>query len=218
MPISPAAGDRPGGAIAVTDRVAAGKRELRRRIRHERAARSDAARRQVAEAVRAVLLELGSLQRARCVAVYASVGGEPGTGPLRESLRVRGVDVLLPIVLGHGRLDWAADTGVTAPRGGLGGPEPTGPRLGAGAIAHADLVIVPALAVDTEGYRLGQGGGYYDRALPMTSPGTLCLALVHDEEVLDAAVEQVPREAHDVRICGIVTPSRWMLLDPDRRT
>jgi 5-formyltetrahydrofolate cyclo-ligase len=159
-----------------------------------------------------VALELPSIRRARCVALYGSRPDEPGTGPLREALRTRGTRVLLPVVADDKHLDWAEDTGdldVSAGSTGLALPEPTGPRLGFDALASADVVIVPALAVDVTGTRLGRGRGYYDRALQQVSPTALVLALVHDEEVLDADTP-VPSDPHDVAVHGAVTPTRWM--------
>ena len=79
---------------------------------------------------------------------------------------------------------------MAGPRGLL---QPPGPRLGVDAIRNATLVVVPALAVDRSGRRLGRGGGSYDRVLARLSAGVLTVALLNDEELLDA----VPAEAHD---------------------
>ena len=89
--------------------------------------------------------------------------------------------------------------------------EPGGPRLGKGAIATADVVIVPALAVDPRGGRLGQGGGSYDRALARTRDGTLVVALLHDDELL---AEAVPTAGHDRPVGAVVTPRRVVRFDP----
>ena len=62
---------------------------------------------------------------------------------------------------------------------------------------------------DTSGTRLGQGRGYYDRALQVLGDGVPVLALVHDEEVLDPTTP-VPRDPHDVAVHGAITPTRWM--------
>lgn len=107
---------------------------------------------------------------------------------------------LLPVLLDNGDLDWAAFDGdlEAAPGGFLA---PPGPRLGVDAIARADLVLVPALLVDRAGYRLGRGGGSYDRALPRASG--LTVALVDDHEL----VAHVPHEPHDVPVAAVATPS-----------
>ncbi len=188
------------------------KRDLRRRIRAERAERPQAVRAWLADLFARVMLENPEIALARTVGLYASMPTEPGTEPLRQALRATGAQVLLPVVLEDLSLDWAEDTGVTVPARKMGGPEPVGPRLGPSAVATLDVIIVPALAVDTLGHRLGQGAGCYDRALRELSPGVCVVAMVHDEELHDAAVEPVPTEPHDHPVHVAVTPSRWMHL------
>jgi 5-formyltetrahydrofolate cyclo-ligase len=195
----------------------AAKSAMRGRIRAERRSRSPREQQAVADRLAGVLLELPEIASASCVAGYASTGGEPGTGPLRAALRRFGVRVLLPVVLPDGVLDWAQDDGELRPSAGAGGPEPGGPRLGRSALREARVIIVPALAVDTLGNRLGQGGGYYDRALPQVDPAVPVLALVHDGEVLDAAVEPVPNDAQDQPVDAVVTPQRCLRLPRRRR-
>ncbi len=81
--------------------------------------------------------------------------------------------MLVPVVTGAAPLDWCEYVTRQPPqptrRGALGIDEPTGPRLGPAAIADADVVLVPALAVDRRGHRLGRGGGHYDRTLALLS-------------------------------------------------
>jgi 5-formyltetrahydrofolate cyclo-ligase len=131
---------------------------------------------------------------------------------LRESLAKAGVRVLLPVVLPDGVLDWTEDAGEAnqLPSRGIGGPEPIGPRLGPEAVREVDVMLIPALAVDTLGRRLGQGVGYYDRVLAMLSPAIPVIALVHEEEVLDAAVEPIPTEPHDLPVHAVATPRRCL--------
>jgi 5-formyltetrahydrofolate cyclo-ligase len=194
--------------------VNAAKRALRARIRAERRGRDPRLRQEEAEALAVTVLELPEVQAARCVTLYASTPSEPPTERARRALRRIGIRVLLPIVLPDGILEWAEDSGPLRPVTGLGGAEPTGPRLGIAAIAEADVVLAPALAVDTLGHRLGQGAGYYDRALPLIPPGVPVIALANVTEVLDAAVETVPTEAHDRRVDAVVTPRGCLRLDP----
>ena len=144
------------------------------------------------------------------VAAYLSAPDEPGTGPLIEALIANGLDVLVPVLRPDFDLDWGLmgrDSARLAPsqvagRGRLF--EPDGPRLGPGAISAAALVIVPALAVDRRGRRLGQGGGSYDRALGRVLAGIPIVALLFDDELLD----DVPVEAHDRAVNFAVTPTR----------
>ncbi|RST11048.1 5-formyltetrahydrofolate cyclo-ligase [Streptomyces sp. WAC05374] len=151
-------------------------------------------------------LNLPELRRARTVAAYVSVGSEPGTRALLDALRERGVRVLLPVLLEDNDLDWAAYEGaerlVRARRGLL---EPAGPRLGPEAVLEAGTVLLPGLAVDARGMRLGRGGGSYDRVLARIARGghdPALVVLLYANEV----VERVPEEPHDHPVHAVVTP------------
>ena len=101
------------------------------------------------------------------VCAHLPVGVEPSSPGCRR-LRSAGHDVLLPVVADRGGpLDWARYEG---PDGLVAGPfglwGSAGTRLGPDAVRHAGLVLLPALAADRSGVRLGQGGGFYDRTLP----------------------------------------------------
>jgi 5-formyltetrahydrofolate cyclo-ligase len=115
--------------------------------------------------------------------------------------------VILPLLQPDNDLDWAAYAGpdhlVAAGRGLL---EPVGRALGADAVATADAVIVPGLAVDRTGLRLGRGGGSYDRALGRVPVGTFTCVVLNDDEVLD----QVPAAPHDRRVSAAVTERRLL--------
>jgi 5-formyltetrahydrofolate cyclo-ligase len=202
----PAAGTEPDPAPAAV------KWALRRRLRAARRARSPQEQEQVAGGLTAVALEMPEVQAARCVALYASMTGEPGTAALREVLRRRGVRVLLPVVCPDFDLDWAEDDGATELVGKLAVPHPGGSRLGLDAVGEADVVLAPGLAVDTRGSRLGNGGGCYDRALRRVDARATIAVLLHDDELLDAAIEPIPLEPHDVLVPRVVTPSRWVIL------
>lgn len=149
------------------------------------------------------LPELQSLTRGNTVAAYVAHGREPETEPLLRALHLRGVRVLLPVVLGDLDLDWAVDEGDHVPGVGPGMPEPTGPRLGVDAIAQADVVVAPALAVDRHGRRLGQGGGSYDRALARRRPDAFVVVLLHDGEIWD---DDLPADELDQPVHAAVTP------------
>ena len=90
----------------------------------------------------------------------------------------------------------------------LGRPpaQPDGEARGAESLKEADLIVIPALAASADGTRLGQGGGWYDRALMHRSPGVPVVAVVFDDEVLEPGV--IPAEPHDVPVDAIVTPTR----------
>jgi 5-formyltetrahydrofolate cyclo-ligase len=157
------------------------------------------------QAVADLLHAAPEVRRAATVAAYVSVGREPGTGVLLDALVAAGKRVILPLLQPDNDLDWAvyagADDLVSAGRGLL---EPAGPPLGPDAIATADAVIVPGLAVDRTGLRLGRGGGSYDRALGRVPVGTFTCVVLNDAELLDA----VPAAAHDRRVTAAVTELR----------
>jgi 5-formyltetrahydrofolate cyclo-ligase len=136
------------------------------------------------------------------VAGYVPLPGEPGGAELPAVLASASRRLLLPVVQPDLDLDWAVYSGELAPAA-FGLREPPGPRLGPAAIAEAELVVVPALAVDRSGIRLGRGGGSYDRALARVGPGTLLVAALYDDELVDA----LPADPHDVRVHAIVSPA-----------
>lgn len=161
---------------------------------------------EVGEASRAIaahLLAAPEVRRAATVAAYASVGTEPGTSALLDALVDAGKRVVLPRLLPDDDLDWAVYHGPTAlapaRRGIL---EPLAPPLGPDAIATADAVLVPGLAVSPSGMRMGRGGGSYDRALARVPVGTFTCVLLYDDEVgLD-----VPWEEHDRPVTAACSP------------
>jgi 5-formyltetrahydrofolate cyclo-ligase len=179
--------------------VAQAKAALRSTMRERRSLRGREERERLGVALAAYAPGLGPGP----IAAFVGIRGEPHTLPLLAALRARGVRVLLPLLLDDLDLEWADYDGapeslVEGPRGVL---HPPGPSLGLDGIAAAELVLAPALAVDAEGRRLGQGGGSYDRALARTVAPVL--AVVFDDEV----VEEVPAEPHDRPVTGALTPA-----------
>jgi len=153
----------------------------------------------------------GEVLAARRVALYISMGNEPQTGPLIDWLLASGREVLLPVLYADNDLGWGIAPGAAdLVPGRLGLSEPP-VDLGADAIATAELVICPAVAVDRRGVRLGRGGGSYDRALARVSPGTPTWAAVHDTEIVDS----LPADPHDQPVEAALTPTRLVqLADP----
>lgn len=134
------------------------------------------------------------------ICAYVPVGPEPGGPGLIAALVEGGHDVLLPVVPRvRGPLEWAHFDGTFAP-GPLGLREPAGPRLGVDAISTAGLVLVPGLAADRDGVRLGRGAGYYDRTLPFARAPLVIL--LYDDELVD----RLPAEPHDHRVTAALLP------------
>lgn len=183
------------------------KAQLRSTIRRARADRSERRLLEHAEALRDHVLALPSVEGAKCVSVYASRRSEPGTLPLIEALYQRGVKVLIPM-LGDGlKRGWGVYQGSSdlIERAPGRPPEPSGDFLSQDSLREADVVVVPALAVDQEGHRLGQGGGWYDRALCDAAPDAPIVALTFAGELRDAA-HALPHEDHDVTVHAVITP------------
>ncbi|MFB7475455.1 5-formyltetrahydrofolate cyclo-ligase [Kitasatospora sp. NPDC056184] len=181
------------------------KSALRTRLLSERRALSAEDRERAAEALAGHAGELAAA--GGTVAAYVSVGAEPGTRPLLDALRARGVRVLLPVLLPDNDLDWAPYAGPRslAPAG-RGLLEPVGDRLGPQAVTEAGLVLLPGLAVDARGLRLGRGGGSYDRVLARlerSGARPVLAVLLYEHELL----ERVPAEPHDRPVDLALTPS-----------
>ena len=184
------------------------KTALRSRLLAARAAMSPEQRQQAGLDLGRRALALLPARLPAVVAGYVSVGAEPGTPALLDALRARGVRVLLPLLREDNDLDWGAYEGAESlvpARRGL--REPGGAPLGAEAVCGADLVLMPGLAVDRRGVRLGRGGGSYDRVLArLAAAGSRAplVTLLYDDEVLP----EVPAEAHDRPVDAAVTPSK----------
>jgi 5-formyltetrahydrofolate cyclo-ligase len=191
----------PGGGV-VPD-----KASLRRRLATARSAVPDAERATAARLLRDHVLEMPEVSAAGTIAAYYSVGTEPDTHSLVFALWKRGSYVVLPVLLPDGDLDWASyegpDSLAPGPRGLL---QPVEAVRGPGTVARADVVLVPALAADASGNRLGRGGGSYDRALARVGGQVPTIALLYDGELLD----HVPAEPHDRQVRAVVRPSHGL--------
>ncbi|MGG5258111.1 5-formyltetrahydrofolate cyclo-ligase [Phycicoccus avicenniae] len=167
------------------------RRELRARRREIAAGRdTEADGRSLAEGALALV---GPLGPGATVLSYESVPGEPPTGPMNAALVGAGVRVLVPDTLDDLDLDWHDVT------------DPAAVRLGLDAVALADLVLSPGLAVDRTGTRLGQGGGCYDKALPRRRAGVRVVTLLHPGELVPDGEEPLPRESFDQPVDAVLT-------------
>lgn len=209
--------DFPPGA----DSARSAKIALRNHIITQRQSLSPSARRAAAVAIQAATDKVVRTLKPSTTAAYVPVGTEPGGADLPGVIaRALPPDarLLLPVLLPDADLDWAdldwadlhrADlhrAGAALARGPRGLVEPTGARLGVDAVRAADLIIVPALAVDRTGVRMGRGGGSYDRALARTAtPWTV--ALLYDGELLD----HLPAEPHDHPVQAVITPTGGLI-------
>lgn len=177
-----------------------------------------AARRQVSDEARAATARMlcEHLEQAvtsdNTVCAYVPVGAEPGSIEMLEVLLRRAGRVLLPVARTSSDntplpLRWGEyrSGGLVTARWGL--LEPPEPWLPESALAEASLVLLPALAVDRHGVRLGRGQGFYDRSLAARDPQARLVAVVRDEEFVD----ELPWEPHDVQMTHALTPRRGMI-------
>ena len=154
------------------------------------------------------------------VCAYVPVGAEPGSIEMLDMLLRRSGRVLLPVArTTRDDMPLPLRWGEYRPGALIPGPwgllEPPGPVLPESALAEASLVIVPALAVDHRGVRLGRGRGFYDRSLDGRDPQARLVAMVRDAEFVD----ELPAETHDVPMTHVITPRRGVIrLLPARNT
>ena len=159
------------------------------------------------------------LARGTTVAAYVSMGTEPSIDGVLERLLNQGMRVLVPrlgsskeLVCAWSELD-ALERLHDMPRsasGGLRPREPSGPALAPDSLGQAELILVPAFAIDSHGLRLGRGAGWYDRALLHASPQATIIGVCWPWE---ANVHDLPRDPHDVPVGGILTPESLTILD-----
>lgn len=182
------------------------KAALRAELLERRRAMTSAERDAAALAIAQHAAATPAIVRARRVAVYLSMASEPGTGPLIALLLDRGAEVVAPVSRRDHTLDWAlVDRSVLESDGStvtasIGMAEPVGPRLGPDTPSGCDLIVLPALATDHAGHRLGRGGGYYDRALAEVDAPRCALLFAHE------LLPEVPHESHDVSVQMALTP------------
>jgi len=197
-------------AVIVETVASPTKTELRAEILHARRALPSQVRDAEAHALTAHLPVFTG--KGDTVCAYVPVGSEPGSVELIDSLLRREVRVLLPVARHDAAdqplpLQWDEyrPGGLVPARFGL--QEPGEPWLPADAIETAAVVLVPALAVDRAGVRLGRGAGFYDRSLPLASASARLVAVVRDDELVD----RLPAEPHDVRMTHALTPNGGLI-------
>lgn len=184
--------------------MASDKALLRQRMRAWRAALSSEQRLQGSAAATKRVLSYAAYQAAQVVCAYASLGDELDTSSLRAAIAADGKILLLPRVEHDATLSLRAvgdDELLEENRYGILEPAATAPRLEPSAV---DLFVVPGLAFDAQGGRLGYGGGYYDRLLAQARLGACIMGLAFDGQL----VAQLPQEPFDVRMNIIVTEAR----------
>jgi 5-formyltetrahydrofolate cyclo-ligase len=173
------------------------KRRLRRDVLERRDALDPDARAAWGALATDRLLALPELTDAGAVMAFWSFGSEVPTDPLIAELHERGANVALPRIEGGDIVAVAFVPGQETRTTSFGAREPLGPAL---VPATLDVVVVPGVAFDRGGRRIGYGAGYYDRFLPRT--GAFAVAIAFSIQVLD---EPLPAGNADVPVDAIVT-------------
>ena len=179
------------------------KRALRQQILSVRAAMSASEKAQASEKICDQLLKMPELLQAKCVAGFHPMSDEVNIQPALEECRRMGKQVALPRICGPRQMTFhlvsAEDVGRlrTGPKNIL---EPSenlplvSPQL-------FDFAIIPAVAIDSQLFRLGYGGGFYDTFMTQMDSGAVsCAAVFHCQRIMN-----VPTEAHDRRVCFAVS-------------
>lgn len=184
------------------------KAELRRGMREIRKGIGEDARKQAAQDLAQRLCSLPAVKHARTVGVYSACGSELSLAPAIAALQQASPSIVIayPLVisdeaLAFVRFDEGDDRSV------LDFPSVHVTNIARERVVpqqDIELLLVPGLAFDEHGRRLGQGGGYYDRAIPHLASNAMTIGIAFDEQIVDA----VPCAAHDQRVDYVLTPTR----------
>jgi 5-formyltetrahydrofolate cyclo-ligase len=178
------------------------KSDLRHQVLAARERMDAASKQHALSRILPALVALPSYRAARKVAAYMSFGSEIDTGPFIETLLADQKSLVLP------RVDTATHTlalhhvferdRLVAGPWGIKEPAADSPRT---QIDEVDFILVPGVAFDRRGQRIGYGAGFYDRLLARRHRHTDCVAIAFDCQV----VPRIPTEAHDQPIDRLIT-------------
>ena len=186
------------------------KRDLRAAIRAQLRALPEAAQETAASNARSLLEQQAVWRKARRILFYAPVPYELDIWPLLEDAIRMGKEAYLPRFAEPSYIACqvtSIHTGLAPGQFGIREPVPGSPEI---PLNRLDFVLVPGIAFDLQGRRLGRGKGYYDRLLAEVR-GTTC-GVAFDEQI----VEELPVEPHDIHLNCILTPTRWIVFPGHR--
>jgi len=192
------------------DAIAAAKKAAREYARAARCALDPSVCLQAADALAGHLVALPEVARAGVVLAYGATPEEIDPAPSVVLLRAGGATIAYPRIESPGVLGLhvvAEETELVHGPFGLTEPTAEAPRIDPERI---NVVIVPGVAFDEQCWRLGYGGGYYDRLLPLLTDRCFRIGVAYDEQILDT----IPAEEHDARLHAVVTPTRVIRATP----
>lgn len=166
----------------------ASKADLRQRMAVARSGLSEALRRKAGESIARDLARARELAGVDRVALFAGLPDEPDTRPLFERLHEAGVVLHLPRSSAVGLLDFVSVSSWEDLQPGRYGVLEPGPEREPIAISELQLALIPGVAFDRAGGRLGRGGGYYDRTFPAGAGGPILIGVAFAFQL----VERVP--------------------------
>ena len=184
------------------------KQELRARVRNMRKNIDAGERKAAQDALTNRLLNLPAVKHAKTIGVYKAYGSEASLDDLVDALRASEASpkVAYPLVVGESAMVFVrvdADDDLTP----FANPKAIVTDYDQDRVIPAqnlDLVLVPGVAFDAKCHRLGQGGSYYDRYLPLLRPDCLTVGIAFDEQIVD----EVPTEGYDYDVDYVVTPTQ----------
>ena len=175
------------------------KKELRKQIVGLKKQHPQEERDKLSQEVCSRVLKSPQWADAETILLYHALSDEVNTDALIEQAQRQGKHILLPVVVADD-LELRTYTGKESMKvGAFGILEPTGPVFPLSEYGQIQLVIVPGMAFDSVGHRLGRGKGYYDRLLPRLTK-TYKMGICWNFQFLG----QIPAETHDVKMDEII--------------
>ena len=194
----------------LSDDIRESKARVRARLKAVRRALPAAERARLSAMVEARVFDIPIVARARTVMVFSSFGSEVSTGGIIGRLHARRQRILLPVVAGRDLKPVVFKPGDVVRRAGFGADEPVSTEEAD--VSAIDVVIVPGLAFDRQGYRIGYGGGFYDRLLPRLDRSALRVGVAFHCQL----VEELPHGPGDESVDLVVTDEETVLCRADR--
>ncbi len=186
-----------------TTSITAEKQQLREAAKRSRADAFLRQGRTAAEGIASHGLDFTNVLTGAWVSGFSAINDELDPLPLMMRLQATGYRLALPVLQGTGQpllfRSWQPGNPVVTKRWGIREPLPEAP------LVQPDVILVPLLAFDAEGYRLGYGGGYYDRTLAEARAGrsVIAIGLGYDSQEVPA----VPHDDFDQQLDWVLTPS-----------